>query len=139
MHRDDGNWWLSIRYSNDTLIPIGYWPKTLFSTMVEVASQIEWGGEINNPGASKPQPEMGSGKKATRNPNISAFIFKVYVFDETHQIVEPHDIEKEADCKHYYTAFVRGNFGRALGLLFYLWWYRLVILSVLLNPSRVNT
>ncbi|KAK9670028.1 hypothetical protein RND81_13G171600, partial [Saponaria officinalis] len=118
-HQDDGNWWLSFVDGNGTIIPIGYWPKTLFSTMVEAASQIEWGGEINNPGASKHQPEMGSGKKATYNTEISAYISRVKVVNENFQVVEPHDIEKEADCKHYYTTFDRGYPGHGLGRLFY--------------------
>ncbi|KAK9670029.1 hypothetical protein RND81_13G171800 [Saponaria officinalis] len=74
-HEDDGNWWLSFVKSDGRGFLIGYWPKTLFSTMVEAASQIEWGGEIYNPGASKPQPEMGSGKKATYITATSAYIY----------------------------------------------------------------
>ncbi|KAK9670030.1 hypothetical protein RND81_13G171900 [Saponaria officinalis] len=115
----DGNWGLSVVGTNGTVISLGYWPKTLFSTMVEAASQIEWGGEIYNPGASKPQPEMGSGKKATYTSHTSAYIFKVEVTNENYHIVQPYDIEKEADCKHYYTVFDKGNLIGAIGHLFF--------------------
>ncbi|KAK9670025.1 hypothetical protein RND81_13G171400 [Saponaria officinalis] len=116
--RVDGNWSLSITYKG-AVYPIGYWPKTLFSSMAEVASQIEWGGEIYNPGASKSQPEMGTGKKATFDDEISAYFTQAKIADENGQYVEPYDVEEEADCKHFYTVIDAGHPGHSAWRVFY--------------------
>ncbi|XP_074293860.1 protein neprosin-like [Silene latifolia] len=57
----DGNWWLSLTTGR---IPIGYWPSSLFSSLKNVANQVEFGGEINNPNAVDPPTPMGNGRKA---------------------------------------------------------------------------
>ncbi|KAH9616744.1 hypothetical protein KSS87_019448 [Heliosperma pusillum] len=107
-HQDDGNWWLSIFAAGDK-IPIGYWPKSLFSTsLTEVASQVEWGGEIDNPGTEHPQPDMGSGRMADYNTKISAFFQKVTIVNEGLQIVDPSDTEKYEDCIPF-TTLDEGN------------------------------
>ncbi|KAK9735152.1 hypothetical protein RND81_04G187000 [Saponaria officinalis] len=92
IHQDDGHWWLSVIDENNNIIRIGYWPKNLFSSsLAEVATQVEWGGEINNPGASASQPEMGNGYKAY---NTDAAIFsRIRTVNEGFQNIQPNDFE----------------------------------------------
>jgi hypothetical protein len=43
-NKDDGDWWLYFGYDNRNLGAVGYWPKSIFSSMVEQATSIQWGG-----------------------------------------------------------------------------------------------
>ncbi|XP_074294745.1 protein neprosin-like [Silene latifolia] len=119
-HRDDGNWWLSIFVGGGAKkIPIGYWPKSLFTSLAGVASQVEWGGEIDNPGIKEPQPDMGSGKKAHYSTKLSAFFEKVTVVSENSQTLDPSDTEKYEDCIPFYNTLDDGNQGSYWGRLMY--------------------
>ncbi|KAK9735150.1 hypothetical protein RND81_04G186800 [Saponaria officinalis] len=115
-HQDDGHWWLSVIYNNTKIFQIGYWPKSLFSSpLAEVASQIEWGGEINNPGTSASQPEMGNGYKAV---NINATHFRqVTTVNESFQKVPSNDFEVFQDCSPFYTAQDYGYYDETWGHL----------------------
>ncbi|XP_021728996.1 uncharacterized protein LOC110696039 [Chenopodium quinoa] len=114
-HPDDGNWWLSI-YMASSNIQIGFWPKSLFTSLADSAAQIEWGGQINNPGDRTPDdPEMGSGIKATDDFTRSAAIFDVSV---DKGVLIPGESEIYAECNDYtvYDAGTRDFWGR---LIFY--------------------
>ncbi|KAK9735183.1 hypothetical protein RND81_04G188900 [Saponaria officinalis] len=103
-HQDDGHWWLSLTHEKYGTSRIGYWPKSLFSSsLAEVASQVEWGGEINNPGASASQPEMGNGYK-TVNFNKTALFRQIRTVNEGYQKFQPNDFEVFEDCSPFYTA-----------------------------------
>ncbi|KAK9735858.1 hypothetical protein RND81_04G233100 [Saponaria officinalis] len=118
-HQDDGNWWFSIMEQHGTEVLVGYWPKTLFTSLAEVASQVEWGGEINNPGASNVHPEMGSGVVATYSTRLSAFFQQVTIVNESFQKVQPDDTEKDADCSPYYEALDRDSHDAYWGRLIF--------------------
>ncbi|XP_077212784.1 protein neprosin-like [Tasmannia lanceolata] len=52
------DWWLLFGGENTQ---IGYWPKTLFSTLfADKARTVQWGGQVFNPG-TEAWPPMGSG------------------------------------------------------------------------------
>ncbi|XP_074293853.1 protein neprosin-like [Silene latifolia] len=117
-HQDDGNWWLSITSSKKA---IGYWPKSLFSSLQDVANQVEFGGEIHNPNAVEPPTPMGNGFKAAYDTTVSSCFFRATVVDETNTNVNPPDTEKFADCPDLYSVLDGGhqkdpNLGR---LIFY--------------------
>lgn len=50
-----GHWWLRI---NDE--DVGYWPRSLFTSLVDSADSAAWGGQVFSPPGT-PTPEMGSG------------------------------------------------------------------------------
>ncbi|KAF3776560.1 hypothetical protein EJ110_NYTH47024 [Nymphaea thermarum] len=54
---ETGNWWL--KYED---MYVGYWPGSLFTTLANEASRLDWGGEVARP-ANGPRlaTEMGSG------------------------------------------------------------------------------
>ncbi|KAL6861252.1 hypothetical protein ACP4OV_016952 [Aristida adscensionis] len=59
--KDDGDWWLHFGYDNNNLRPVGYWPKSLFTSLVDHANGILWGGYTGSyPG--KASPPMGNGQ-----------------------------------------------------------------------------
>uniref|UniRef100_A0A803KM71 Neprosin PEP catalytic domain-containing protein n=1 Tax=Chenopodium quinoa TaxID=63459 RepID=A0A803KM71_CHEQI len=113
-HPDDENWWLSI-YMDSSNIPVGYWPKSLFTSLADLAAQVEWGGEINNPGYKTPDPDMGSGIKAKDDIDKCAVFFGLRVDKGT---LIPEDTEIYEECKDYtvYDAGTRDDWGR---LFFY--------------------
>ncbi|XP_048498362.1 uncharacterized protein LOC125496804 [Beta vulgaris subsp. vulgaris] len=116
-HQDDGNWWLSI--NNDKNL-VGYWPKELFTTLTESANQVEWGGEIGNPGLLDPPTEMGNGMKASYDTSNSACIVHATVVDESFKNVNPQETLKVWDCESLYTVLDDGYQSEYLGrLIFY--------------------
>ncbi|ONK74046.1 uncharacterized protein A4U43_C03F2230 [Asparagus officinalis] len=58
---DTGDWWLYYGPNGDQ--PVGYWPKSLFTTLADKASQIYIGGEVTFKRGG-PSPPMGSGHYA---------------------------------------------------------------------------
>ncbi|XP_058068901.1 protein neprosin-like isoform X2 [Magnolia sinica] len=52
-----GNWWLA--YGNNN-VQVGYWPKSIFTSLADSAAALAWGGEVYTPPGSR-SPEMGSG------------------------------------------------------------------------------
>ncbi|KAL9242262.1 hypothetical protein vseg_016281 [Gypsophila vaccaria] len=117
-HQDDGQWWLSLPLPNGDTQQIGYWPKTLFTSLQDGATQVEWGGEIDDPGAAEPAPSMGNGSKATYDQTLSAYFQLITVVDENFQSVNPDDTEEYCDCPKLYT--VIDNEGHDQGrLIFY--------------------
>ncbi|XP_074293855.1 protein neprosin-like [Silene latifolia] len=102
-HQDDGHWWLSVKGS-----VVGYWPKNLFTTLKDVANQVEFGGEINDPGAISPAPWMGNGSKAVYNTQDSSCFRRSTVVDASFQHVNPPDTEKFADCEALYSVLDGG-------------------------------
>ncbi|KAL2925824.1 Protein white, partial [Bienertia sinuspersici] len=113
-HEDDGNWWLSIDSDNKL---VGYWPNTLFvRSLDEVASQVEWGGEIDNPESDHtPPPYMGSGLSPRDDTKFSAFYCQIQVATSP-SIYEhnpmPTKIYQECDSDGYRTSDVgyQGDF-----------------------------
>ncbi|KAL9248371.1 hypothetical protein vseg_021700 [Gypsophila vaccaria] len=119
-HKDDGNWWLSITFSTIGTFQLGYWPKTLFTALADAANQVEWGGEIDNPGAAQPPPSMGNGFKAAYDQKYSAFFEQITVVDESFNNVIPDGTEKYYDCQNLYTTLDMGNQGGGHGrVIFY--------------------
>nr|CAD1826349.1 unnamed protein product [Ananas comosus var. bracteatus] len=55
-----GDWWLYKDDEDNTTMPIGYWPNSLFTTLQQNASNLEWGGYVRFWKSDK-SPPMGSG------------------------------------------------------------------------------
>ena len=55
----NGNWWLEYGLGN----PIGYWPSSLFTTLKDNATNVQFGGEIVNTMSTgvHTSTQMGSG------------------------------------------------------------------------------
>ncbi|XP_021729147.1 uncharacterized protein LOC110696167 [Chenopodium quinoa] len=106
-HIEDDNWCLIIFDKDGVSIPVGYWPKGLFTSLVDVANQVEWGGEINDPRPTSPGPEMGCGRMASYNTQYSAFFKQVTVDIEKSKNVEPQDTKKGLIVRPYTMSWMK--------------------------------
>ena len=105
--------------SIDDPFPVGYWPGSLFTSLKEVANQVSWGGEINNPESISPHPEMGNSRKASYDTANSAFCAHVTVDTDTSIYVEPQGTQKVYHCPSSYTVLDEGYQGEYWGRLMY--------------------
>ncbi|CAO2836902.1 unnamed protein product [Amaranthus hypochondriacus] len=116
-HQDDGHWWLTISLNDD--YPVGYWPNSLFTSLKDVANQVSWGGEVDNPQSITPRPEMGNSRKASYDTGNSAFCKHVTVDTDTAKAVEPQGTEKVYHCPGSYTVLDEGYQGEFWGRIMY--------------------
>ncbi|KAL9248372.1 hypothetical protein vseg_021701 [Gypsophila vaccaria] len=105
MDKKNGDWHLYM--TSDKLVreEIGYWPGNLFEVLKNAAAQVEWGGEINDPAAVSPAPEMGSGERAGENEKYAGFFKDILVLDSNPMYVPPENTEEFSDCPDLY--FIR--------------------------------
>ncbi|KAF8380230.1 hypothetical protein HHK36_027712 [Tetracentron sinense] len=75
---DTGNWWLI--YGEDKYV--GYWPKSIFTTLAHGASKVAWGGETFSP-QTEPSPSMGSGHFSKEGFRRSCYFNRIQVADQT--------------------------------------------------------
>ncbi|XP_047342724.1 uncharacterized protein LOC124946196 [Impatiens glandulifera] len=73
-----GDWWLKIAGNF-----IGYWPKSLFTGLVDHATLVNWGGEIVNDrsGGHHTTTQMGSGHFPSEGFTKAAYMDRLKVFD----------------------------------------------------------
>ncbi|KAI8569394.1 hypothetical protein RHMOL_Rhmol02G0275500 [Rhododendron molle] len=112
----NGNWWLLIGANN---IPIGFWPKRIFSDLTDSASYVEWGGMVYSPPGTL-TPAMGSGhyigELDTRN---NAYLRNIEVFNDQGRNVDAYNTETFADFTAFYTAEDIKNFKSFRHLVLY--------------------
>ncbi|CAO2837320.1 unnamed protein product [Amaranthus hypochondriacus] len=113
-HQDDGHWWLSLGPQKEE---VGYWPKTLFTTLGDTADQVEWGGEINNPDSSSPKPYMGCGQRARDDTSQSAYYSQLTVANPSFQYYYPQKTQHVDDCEDDYNTYDAGYQGDYFGHL----------------------
>ncbi|KAL5205506.1 hypothetical protein ABZP36_033715 [Zizania latifolia] len=59
--KDDEDWWVYFGRDMTNLNPVGFWPKSIFTTLVDSANHVTWGGyAIGLRG--NPSPPMGDGQ-----------------------------------------------------------------------------
>jgi hypothetical protein len=95
------NWWLL--YGEDHR-PIGYWPSTLFSSIVDKGNFSFWGGYALGPTASSDSPQIGSGHFASEGYGKAAFIKNIQIVDENNKLVTPNeykDLVGTSDMRKY--------------------------------------
>lgn len=70
--RKSGNWWLSLGFNKI----VGYWPSEIFTTLVDHAQYVQWGGEIFNAQqfGRHTTTEMGSGHFSDEGFGRSSYI-----------------------------------------------------------------
>ncbi|XP_074292491.1 protein neprosin-like [Silene latifolia] len=117
--RADGNWWIILTEGQDKF-SIGYWPKNLFSSMAEYATQVEWAGEVYYGIVPDSPPEMGSGYNAVYDTRVASFFRDVTVLKEDFKFVQPDETEVFSNCPKVYTVLDAGSQGDYWGrLMFY--------------------
>lgn len=101
-----GDWCLTITTLNG-VENIGYWPKSMFNSLGDYASRIQWGGLVYSP-TSEPSPPMGNGKFPS---NGGARVIEINMINENGQTLEPQGDEllyaDKPDC--YATSKLSNN------------------------------
>ncbi|XP_021742839.1 uncharacterized protein LOC110708921 [Chenopodium quinoa] len=110
-HQCDG----FVQVSKD--VPLGIVPEKY--SEIDVANQVEWGGEIDDPGPTSPAPEMGCGRMAAYDTRYSTFFRKVTVDTDSSKNVEPQGTTKILNCPSLYHVLDEGYQGDYWGRLMY--------------------
>ncbi|KAL0862159.1 hypothetical protein Bca101_041277 [Brassica carinata] len=113
--RETGNWWLSL--FNDI---IGYWPGSLFTSLGDGATIVQWGGEIVNleTGGKHTSTDMGSGHFADEGFEKASYVRNLKIVDGTNTLREPKSLYYFAD-KHNCYNVKTGNLGTSGGISFF--------------------
>ncbi|TVU42619.1 hypothetical protein EJB05_09038, partial [Eragrostis curvula] len=80
-NKEDGDWWIHTGRDTNNLTPVGYWPKSLFTTMRDNATSLFWGGTTVSP-SNEPSPPMGNGQWPGE---LSAFVRDIQYIDASGQ------------------------------------------------------
>ncbi|XP_058078536.1 protein neprosin-like [Magnolia sinica] len=89
-----GNWWLVFGKENKG---VGYWPKSLFSSLSDFASLIGWGGETYSRSIS-PSPPMGSGRLPKEGYRKACYQRQLQLVDETNSLRDPLPKKIYTEC-----------------------------------------
>ncbi|KAI3862098.1 hypothetical protein MKX03_007321 [Papaver bracteatum] len=88
--QSSGNWWVEVQG-----ILVGYYPNALFTKLSEIATDVQWGGEVinNNINGRHTSTQMGSGHFPSEGGlKTSSYFNGVQVFDENNDIKEPEKV-----------------------------------------------
>ncbi|XP_038687459.1 uncharacterized protein LOC119986836 [Tripterygium wilfordii] len=99
IYRDSpsGNWWLELDRAQTK---VGFWPKSIFTGLTDLATYIEWGGKVYGPHLA-PSPPMGTGFKLEVNLFWDAFCRLIVTVNETYQIIDATETSTYADIEQY--------------------------------------
>ncbi|CAN4077703.1 unnamed protein product [Withania somnifera] len=65
----NGNWWFYMGHDD---IPIGFWPKSMFTSLASLAAIVEWGGVVYSP-PGVPEPPMGASYPLVGDTSFDAY------------------------------------------------------------------
>ncbi|OAY67637.1 hypothetical protein ACMD2_18043, partial [Ananas comosus] len=117
-----GDWFL---YREDLGEPklIGYWPKSLFTTLADRADAVSWGGMVSYD-TDDAGPPLGSGHHASELERKAAYFKNIEIFysdGKSHDLIEGAQ-DRFADKEECYTISKlvdSSKYGRHDGHLFY--------------------
>ncbi|XP_071927514.1 protein neprosin-like [Coffea arabica] len=100
-------WWL--QYGNDGVI--GYWPASLFTSLADSASLIQWGGGVVNTaqGGQHTTTQMGSGHFSEEQAGGASYFKNLQVVDQSNTLVPPGDITSTAQKPNCYNIILAKN------------------------------
>ncbi|XP_058070036.1 protein neprosin-like [Magnolia sinica] len=105
---NSGDWWLTF---GDNNIEVGYWPKSLFTTLADSASIVQWGGEVFT-FESIQSPQMGSGHFPDEGFRKSCYMKKLMFVDNTTTFKDiPDNTPLYEDLTQCYRVIDGGNLG----------------------------
>ncbi|KAK6934927.1 Neprosin [Dillenia turbinata] len=93
------NWWLARGSDNPTYV--GFWPRSLFTSLQGMAPYVNWGGEVFSP-PGEPSPRMGAGYPLRLWGKYDAQMFLVTYRNETNNIINAINTQEFADTRKYY-------------------------------------
>ncbi|KAF3775087.1 hypothetical protein EJ110_NYTH51382 [Nymphaea thermarum] len=110
------HWWLRI---GDEWI--GYWPRTIFTTLASGATRLEWGGEIINEGRTgHTTTDMGSGHFPSEGlDGVSASFNTLLYVDQNDKVMKPTSVSELVSRPKCYNLKVLGDAGGNRGYTFF--------------------
>ncbi|KAL8262497.1 hypothetical protein R6Q59_023846 [Mikania micrantha] len=86
----DGDWWMRIGDEN-----IGFWPASLFTSLRESASRVEWGGEVVNlkSDGHHTTTDMGSGYFPHHGYRKASYIANIQTVDGSNTLRTPENLQ----------------------------------------------
>ncbi|KAL0694476.1 hypothetical protein Bca4012_061656 [Brassica carinata] len=111
-----GHWWLGMGLN---VVPIGYWPVELFTTLSDHASEVKWGGEVIylNSSGMRNTTQMGSGEFPGKGFRKAAYFCNLQIAEKNRSFLPPRDFQIGATQPNYYS--VRKTHSRGCGDHFY--------------------
>ena len=98
---------------------VGYWPSSLFTSLAESATMVQWGGEVVNkePDGRHTTTQMGSGRFAYEEFGRAAYFSNLQVVDANNILRAPNDINTFAENSACYD--VQNGYNENWGYYFY--------------------
>ncbi|KAF3775086.1 hypothetical protein EJ110_NYTH51365 [Nymphaea thermarum] len=110
------HWWLRIGEEW-----VGYWPRTIFTTLASGATFLEWGGEIINGGTTvHTTTDMGSGHFPSKGSDgVSASFNSLLYVDQNYKVMKPTSVSAIVSRPKCYGLKVFGDVGGNRGYTFF--------------------
>ena len=93
---------------------MGYWPSTIFTTLQNSASSVEWGGEVFSSDAGQTSTQMGSGHFPNEGFGKASHIKNLLVVDSSNTLRDPSGVNLIAPDSNCYNvqSGTSSNWGR---------------------------
>lgn len=87
------------------IVPVGYWPATIFTVLSDHATSVEWGGEVlyKNLSGVNTKAQMGSGEFAKKGYRKAAYMCNLKVAMNNHTFLPVQEFGVRADHPQYFT------------------------------------
>jgi hypothetical protein len=84
MNQDKGNWWLQVQNQ-----AIGYWPRSIFTHLADVADSLSYGGEIYSSGKEghHTSTDMGSGHFPSEGYGKASYFRNIQYIDSNGKFI----------------------------------------------------
>ncbi|XP_057442254.1 uncharacterized protein LOC130733977 [Lotus japonicus] len=92
--KSTGHWWL---FAGLHRVPVGYWPREIFTHLSQGSSLIRYGGETFAP-PNVDSPSMGSGRLPKELFKNSGFIANLQIVDSNYNEVEINPKDMKSNC-----------------------------------------
>ncbi|XP_048612799.1 uncharacterized protein LOC106368313 [Brassica napus] len=84
-----GNWWMGM---GENIVPIGYWPAEIFTSLSDHATTVQWGGEVyRNTSGRNTTLQMGSGKYPNKGFRQAAYFCNIRIAKENRTLLPIED------------------------------------------------
>ncbi|MCO5593228.1 hypothetical protein L7F22_047235 [Adiantum nelumboides] len=96
----EGHWWM--QFGNKYIL--GYWPATLFSSLSNSASMVEWGGEVVNsqPSGKHTSTQMGSGHFPFESFGKCSYFSHLLIVEANNNLISANGVSTFAESPTCY-------------------------------------
>ncbi|KAF3604813.1 hypothetical protein DY000_02044913 [Brassica cretica] len=110
-----GNWWMGM---GENIVPIGYWPAEIFTSLSDHATTVQWGGEVyRNTSGRNTTLQMGSGNYPNKGFRQAAYFCNIRIAKENRTLLPIEDFVIGGTQLDSYT--IRKSHSKVCGTHFY--------------------